>query len=190
LHLIFGHKLQAADAFSHGHGADFTFLDTKGFLTDAASLCQIAYKEDDELTAECKRFLERRTHLDMDSIHPFGGDVAGGVTANFELKGVVYKLVAFMGTKGWLEQLNYVPEAHTFPYIPVDDILKFKTSVFGHKSPRFGIVSNFWENYTASEWTRDSAEGETPLIFMGHSRGGAVADIAAWHTATFRGIET
>jgi|GEM_PF-3050568 len=95
-----------------------------------------------------------------------------------------------MGTKGVTEWLKYGGDfSASFPYIPADEIFRLKPSVFGHKSPRFGIVSNFWENYTASEWTRDSAEGETPLIFMGHSRGGAVADIAAWHTATFRGIE-
>lgn len=167
--------------------ADFSFLDSKDFLADSAALCQVAYKDEDQLTEDCREHLSMRKHIDVDSIAAFGNDVAGGVTANFELKGDSYQLVAFMGTNGLGQAAEYFDNL-TFPYHPANEI--FRSHPFGETGAgSFGVVSNFWRNYCESEWTFDSLDPDVPVIFMGHSRGGAVADIAAWHTATLRGVE-
>lgn len=173
-----------------GGDEGFESLRKKGFLADASAVCQLAYKDRDHLTEDCHRFLERRAHVDTDSIRAFGSDVAGGVTVNFNLEEQSYKLVAFMGTNGVLEQVKYLLEAvPSFPYVSSDDIFRIRPSPMGKKSPRCGVLSNFWENFVDSKWSDKGLDEETPLIFMGHSRGGAVADIAAWYTATMRGVK-
>lgn len=184
---IVSNSINAATLDSGDEG--FEFLRKKGFLADASAVCQLAYKDRDHLTEDCHRFLERRAHVDTDSIRAFGTDVAGGVTVNFNMDEQSYKLVAFMGTNGVLEKVKYLLEAvPSFPYVSSDDIFRMKPSPMGKKSPRCGVLSNFWENFVDSKWSDKGLDEEIPVIFMGHSRGGAVADIAAWHTATTRGV--
>lgn len=98
-------------------------------------------------------------------------DISGGITATYTSDFGSVKVVAFMGTNHWSEWSGYTLESanQLIPASTIDPLI-----VEGH------VNTNFVANYQMSGWSLP-VRVDTHYVFTGHSRGGAVADIAALH---------
>lgn len=139
------------------------------FQLQAACLSGMAYRDPDSAKYESK--LVRSMKWDL----RFGSQEAGGVVAEYTPEsGSKVCVTAFTGTQGG-EWAGYVLD-YSNQFLPA--------GVIDSRITRGYVNANFVENYKSTGWRIPMGRSD-PIVFTGHSRGGAVAQIAALHAGTF-----
>lgn len=164
-----------------------TLLRETTFQKSGVILSNLAYKtkskeERDELIGKLDRHEGWEVGGDANY---FGGDRAGGIVAKYTPRNAnaAIQITAFMGTKVekdlggfWGEGAGYLLESNS-GFVGAS-LLDARLLGLG------GINNNFLLNYKESEWQGSgNYRVDDPHIFMGHSRGGAVAQLALLYAA-------
>lgn len=133
----------------------------------------------------------------MDGVlREFGDSPDGGVSLLYDFKEFRVTVTAFAGTPG-LRQVseNFNPLAVPISEIGLTDENDYPIQLAESiQEDSYRVNQNVVEHYLASEKKPPSGGLAGPVIFTGHSRGGAIADLATLHLAeasdSFHGLGT